>query len=219
MNLRQHISLLLFDTKQAFDRVWPDGLIYKLINLGFPHYLIGLIRSFLSGRCLQVRVGNALSGTRLISAGVPQGSKLSPILFNIYCHDIPTNEKITIAQYADDVALIYSSKTIEHGTGPLNCFLLKVLDWYSQWRFALNESKLEVVFLSRRNRTLPNIVVGSHSVPWSPYAKYLGVYIDRKLKWSKHLSATRSKTIGGIHRPEAFLQQPLHITSVKGTSL
>ena len=55
LNKSKHTSMLLLDAKQAFDRVWHDGLIYKLIQLDCPHYLIGIIKSFLSDRTFRVR--------------------------------------------------------------------------------------------------------------------------------------------------------------------
>lgn len=180
-NRRQHTSMLLLDARQVFGRVCHEGLIYKMTSLNFPHYLIALTQFFLSGQRIRVRDGRAVSEAQGITAGVPQGSKLSPILFNIYCYDIPTDDKVMIAQYADDVALIYSCSTIKHGTRRLNNYLRILLDWYSMWRFEINETKSEAVFFSRRNRFPPNIVVNSHEVPWSPSAKYLRVTFDRKL--------------------------------------
>ena len=104
--------MLLLHAKQAFGRVWHDGLIYKPIILNCPHYLIGLVQSFLSNRTFRVRTGKFLSNPQPITAGVPQGSKLSPTLFKIFSYDIPTSKKIMIAQYAEDTALLYTTKQI-----------------------------------------------------------------------------------------------------------
>lgn len=198
MNLRHQTTMLLLDAKQAFDRVWHDGLIHKLITLGYPHYLIGIVRSWLTGRRIRVRAGKSLSDPQEISAGVPQGSKLSPTLFNIYCYDIPTDKRIMTAQYADDVALIFSTRTITYATTHLNRFLPKLIDWYKKWRFEINETKSDAVFFSRHDRKPDNVIVNSHRVPWSSNAKYLGVTFDRKLNWTKQIEITRKKAVGAF---------------------
>lgn len=204
LNKRRHTTMLLLDAKQAFDRVWHPGLIHKLTELNFPDYLIGTIKSFLADRRFRVRVGESLSDPHLILAGVPQGSKLSPTLFNIYCHDIPTNDKILLAQYADDVALLSSSRTIVHSGAQLNSFIPKAMDWYQKWRFAINEAKSEAVFFSRRKRTPPNLSVNSHRIKWSSSAKYLGIILDRNLSWCKQIQATRNKIIGAYTQLKPF---------------
>ena len=198
-NDRWFTPMLLLDAKQAFDRVWHDGLIYKMIGLGFPHYLIGIIKSFLTDRNICVRVGKSLSTSRPITASVPQGSKLSPLLFNIYCHDIPVNPRIMTAQYADDVALVSSTNTISHATNRINKFLPGLIDWYHRWRFELNEKKSEAVLVTHKRQKLPpNIVVNGHVIPWSTNAKYLGTTFDHRYTWSCHIDATRNKARGAF---------------------
>ena len=206
MNRRRHTSMLLLDIQQAFDRVWHEGLIYKLIANNIPHYLIGTIKSYLSDRIIRVRVGNTLSSPKAISAGVPQGSKLSPLLFTLFCHDLPIQAPITTALYADDIALIDSTGTICHSTSRLNRFLPLLLRWYSTWKLSINKEKSTAIFISRRNRTPPNIVINGTSIPWCSSVKYLGVTIDRKLTWNKHLRLTRGKMIGAFVKLKPFFQ-------------
>ena len=70
-NRRQHTSMLLLDCKEAFDRVWYEGLISKLNKLGCPQYLIALIKSFLTDRFFRVRNGKKLSPPQPMTAKVP----------------------------------------------------------------------------------------------------------------------------------------------------
>uniref|UniRef100_A0A1Y1K0C8 Reverse transcriptase domain-containing protein n=1 Tax=Photinus pyralis TaxID=7054 RepID=A0A1Y1K0C8_PHOPY len=94
------------DIKQAFDRVWHNGLIYKLMQIQVPPYLLLTIKSFLTKRSFSTVINNHISEPKLIEAGVPQGSILAPILFNIYMHDIPEVENSSLAMFADDTAII-----------------------------------------------------------------------------------------------------------------
>ncbi|GFY16046.1 RNA-directed DNA polymerase from mobile element jockey [Trichonephila clavipes] len=94
------------DVEKAFDRVWHDGLLYKMIKLNFPSYIIHLVNSYLSDRTFQVKILATLSRIGTVSAGSPQGSILSPLLYNIYTHDFPTTPTVDVCLFADDAAII-----------------------------------------------------------------------------------------------------------------
>lgn len=140
------------------------------------------------------RVGKELSTSKSISAGVPQGSKLSPVLFNVYCADIPTRAKVQTALYADDIALISSSPRRETCAQPIQRHLPSLLNWYSQWGLRINESKSEAIFFSRRlSYRTPRLIVNQKHIPWSPCVKYLGVFLDRRLSWVRHIKYAKQK--------------------------
>jgi hypothetical protein len=80
---------IFFDIASAFDKVWHEGLLFKLINLKLPNHLITWIKEFLTDRVFCVRVGNSISVKKNIGAGVLQGAVLSPTLFSIFINDIP----------------------------------------------------------------------------------------------------------------------------------
>jgi retron-type reverse transcriptase len=82
---------VFLDIEKAFDTTWHPGLLYKLSVLEFPTSLIKLISSFLSQRKFGVSVEGEMFTPRKMQAGVPQGSVLSPTLYNIYINYTPTH--------------------------------------------------------------------------------------------------------------------------------
>lgn len=81
--------IALLDIEKAFDNVWHEGLIHKLIQYNFPVYLVKILQNYLSQRSSHVSIGSTLSDVYEVNAGVPQGSILGPLLYNLYTSDIP----------------------------------------------------------------------------------------------------------------------------------
>lgn len=81
-------AAISLDVEKAFDSVWHDGLRYKLYSTGLPDSALRFLSSFLQNRSIQVRVNGILSQPVPLLAGTPQGSVISPLLFNIYVNDL-----------------------------------------------------------------------------------------------------------------------------------
>jgi len=92
------------DVSQAFDKVWHDGLLYKL-KLLVPHTYFNVIKSYLTGRYFRVKFKEVHTDLHKIEAGVPQGSVLGPILYTLFTADIPLTPDVTLATFADDTAI------------------------------------------------------------------------------------------------------------------
>ncbi len=96
---------MYLDISKAFDRVWHDGLIHKLRRCGISGELLSLIRSFLTNRKQQTVSNWQNSDWGDISAGVPQGSILGPLLFLVYSNDLAANVKRNVKLFVDDTSL------------------------------------------------------------------------------------------------------------------
>jgi hypothetical protein len=119
------------DISQAFDRVWHEGLLYKIKPIFHPTYYL-LIKSYITDRYFHVRVGTSFSGLAKINAGVPRGGILSSLLYNIYAADQPTSPYTTIAEFADDKA-IFTIHDNPHIAPPnLQYHLDLMADWYKK---------------------------------------------------------------------------------------
>lgn len=198
-SLRQKLSigLVSLDMEKCFDRVWHNGLIYKLIMTNTPHYIIKIIHSFLQNRTFQVSVNNHLSNTHSISFGVPQGSVLSPTLYNIFIHDIPQIQNCQLALYADDTALFCTSRFAKHIINNLEKGVKKINSYYTRWKMSTNNNKTQVIFFTkRRTKQLPhrNFKIGDVEIEWQNTLKYLGIIFDKKLTFKDHIQTAIAKT-------------------------
>lgn len=149
-------SAVSLDVEKAFDAVWHDGLRYKLSSLGLPVKLCRFLSSFLHERTIRVRQGATLSQPVVLRAGTPQGSVLSPLLFLVYVNDIPIQPtgNCRAGQFADDMNLWTSSRTIPMSQVRLQRALKHIEDWCSKWRIKLNVGKTQLVSFSRRQKRL-----------------------------------------------------------------
>ena len=98
---RQYCSALFIGISQAFDKVWHEGLLYKICEV-LPTNTHKLLKSYLTTRSFQVRSKGTLSVSKKVNAGVPQGSILGPILYIIYTSDMPTSALTYTSTFADD---------------------------------------------------------------------------------------------------------------------
>jgi hypothetical protein len=192
-------GMLLLDIQKAFDKVWTQGLIYKLIQLRFPSQLIKLLHSYLTDRYFQVKVDGVLSEPKEITAGVPQGSILGPRLFTIYIHDLPEFAKTSTALFADDTAVYAHSHHAQVAGRQLQIHVNMLEQYYKKWNITINPEKTEVIVFTKKfknHRILTPIKVNNHNTKPTHTVKYLGVHLDKTLSYKQHIKATIQKAYG-----------------------
>lgn len=200
LNTYKPTGVVFLDVAKAFDRVWHEGLLFKLILKKFPNSLVNLVASYLRNRSFHVAIRGERSSSRQIRAGVPQGSILAPFLFNIFTSDMPTKLPGTeVALYADDAAIFSQSYDNAVIARNLQASLNELSQWYASWRMALNTSKTTATLFERkrssRKRTeLPKLSLNGDDIEWTPTSKYLGVTLDSKLTFKQHLKTVQKKT-------------------------
>ena len=107
--------MIFFDTKKTFDSVWDIGVLHKAMNDGLPAIFIRFLRSWLTNRTLQVRIGQTLSKTVRLKSDNPQGSVIAPTIWDYYTGDIPTtiSPHRDTAVYADDTAVAVTHRNVD----------------------------------------------------------------------------------------------------------
>lgn len=126
------------DIEKAFDKVWHEGLLYKMVKLHFPKWQTKLIKSYLHQREFEVTINNETSTTKQITAGVPQDSVLGPILFNVYIADLPELKYCKVAQFADDTTIFTHHRNKISLHKRLQADVDKIYNWFQDWKIKVN---------------------------------------------------------------------------------
>ena len=189
INTRKFTVGIFLDFTKAYDMLWIEGLIHKIINLDIGGNMIRWIRNFLTDRTIQVRVGDALSGTKKIENGIPQGSVISPILFLLMINDIPrSNDGTSTDIFADDTALWKSGNDLERIISQMQINLNNVRDWCATWGFMLSKEKtIAVIFTHRLVDNSSRLKIDGTGIQWKNEVRFLGVIFDKRMTWKQHI--------------------------------
>lgn len=198
-NLKKHTGMVTLDLEKSFDCVWHDGLIFKMIKIGFPTYLIFIVMSYLKNRFFQVFVNQAYSSRKYVAAGVPQGSLMGPVMFILYLYDMPKFKHVHRAIYADDTALYVSSWRTDTIQNRLRDAFRQLDNYFKKWKIKINKNKTELILFTRRRPIMPKALeLMGCEVPYSKHVKYLGVHLDSKLLLNHNLKFLRDKFFIGL---------------------
>ena len=109
---KNQVYVVLRDVAKAFDKVWHNGLKFKLLNLGLPIIIEKILCNFLYNRKAKINIGNDYSNYITLLGGVPQGSVLSPTLYTLFTNDLPSPEHGCIdVMYADDITQVITTQS------------------------------------------------------------------------------------------------------------
>jgi hypothetical protein len=140
------------------------------------------LKPYLPDRTFQVRYQEEYIKLYIIQSGVPQGSILGPILYSIFTADLPETEQQTLtATYADDTAILASHKNPITVSRKLQNHLNQFEKWLKRWRIKANEDKSTHVTFTLKRENCPIVTLNGNKIPQAETAKYLGIYLDRRL--------------------------------------
>ena len=179
------VGAVLTDLSKAFDCLNHKLLIAKLNAYGFDKNALTFVYSYLKGRKQRTKVNSIYSSWRDVNYGVPQGSILGPLLFNIFINDIFffINEA-KIANYADDNTAYTMAKSIETLLSKLENETSAILNWFRINEMKSNDDKCNLIVAN--NQSL-SINIGKNLIESCNSVELLGIKIDNELKFEEHV--------------------------------
>ena len=198
LDKRNIAGALLTDLSKAFDCLNHELLIAKLEAYGFNHLSLAYIYSYLSDRKQRTKVNNSFSEWADTKSGIPQGSIIGPLLFNIYINDIffIVDER-KLANYADDTtpyAIESDIETILNNLGNDTSILIK---WFNDNYFKMNANKCHLLITNHDDKV--SAIIDGQTIYNSKSVKLLGVCIDNKLDFTEHVSNICKKVSKKLH--------------------
>jgi exonuclease III len=155
-NYNKKTCAIFYDIASAFDKVWHEGLIYKIDKYKFPSYLTRILDNYLNDRCFKVRINDQVTNNLDIKCGVPQGGVLSPILFSIYINDLPINKNNdeTSLLFADDLVEMFIVDRVDEETSNyINKHLKDLETWLNKWRLKMAPHKCAYLIFSKNKKS------------------------------------------------------------------
>jgi hypothetical protein len=205
---RQLTIATFFDINKAFDKIWHEALIYKLLHI---HKLsistVLLLTNFLTNRKIKIKINNSYSNEIPLHAGTPQGAILSPTIFNLWVADIPQpSPGSNLSQFADDIATWSTNKSPTSALKDAQEYNNQIANWCNKWRILLAPNKTQFIIFSRKTtpltarytQTINGTVIKAQST-----ATFLGITFDEQLK----LHAHHQKTITQLKQRTALFNK------------
>ena len=193
---RQVCIAVFFDLSCAYDSVWHLGLLYKLQQKGIRGKMLAWIREYLKNRSFKVLFEGAISPVHIIRSGVPQGAILSPTLFNVMLSDLPRVRGVTLAEYADDIAIYCSGPDLGEVQARIQAQVNQIFNWTQFWGFRLNPEKTKGLLFTCKNVNYPHVRIDNVNIEFVRTYKYLGLLLDSPaLGWKDHINHLRESCI------------------------
>ena len=196
------VGAVLMDLSKAFDCIPHELLVAKLSAYGFEKNTLKFFLSYLKGRKQATNIKGNLSPFMDILAGVPQGSILGPVIFNIFINDMhDIFEKCELRNFADDNTLDGHAQTQRELIDILEIDSKKAINWFDENHMIANPDKFKGIIVHKDGRDTSGIElsINNEIIKSSKDVLLLGITIDNKLSFSKHISEICKKSANQLN--------------------
>ena len=213
LDSREYFGLIIMDLSKAFDCLPHRLFLCKLHKYGVSKEACKLLHSYLLNRRQRAKIGCSRSDWVEMNKGVPQGSVLGPLIFNIFINDIIfyLRGDCSIFNYADDNTIGIAHKDLTELKGQLVKCTEKAIKWFESNHMKSNASKFQAMIMKPGPSTEPIMVdINGQSVHPSDCVKLLGIHVDDKLRFQNHISvicSRASQQINALNRISKFLSK------------
>ncbi|CAM4640541.1 unnamed protein product [Lepidochelys kempii] len=187
------VDIVYLDFQKAFDKVPHQRLLSKVSCHGIRGKVLSWIGNWLKDRKQRVGITCQFSEWREVNSGVPQGSVLGPVLFNILINDLEKGVNSEVAKFADDTKLLKIVK-YQSDCEELQKDLTKLGDWATKWRMKFNVDKCKAMHIGKHNPNYTYKMIGS-KLAVTLQERDLGIIVDSSLKTSTQCAAAVKKAI------------------------
>lgn len=189
LEAKESVAMVSTDLSKAFDSINHEGLTKKLQTADVPNNVIKVIENYLSGRKTYGRFRTTNGEVKPVPHGVPQGSILGPVIFNLYVHDIWNQRDhirgLKLSQYADDLCIINRSPDPDCATHRAGWAADTVIDYYRRWGLKCNVDKTECAMFTHKRNYRRTIRIKEEVIEYKNSIKYLGVHLDKTMTMGK----------------------------------
>ena len=190
---RDALVAVAIDLSKAFDSMNRGLLLAKLLAYGFSHSAVTLMTSYLVGRQQRVKVQGTFSTYRTITRGVPQGSILGPLLFNLFINDLNySTPNLSLRIYVDDTTGYASNASPTVLEVVINNDLKTLASRFNANDLTVNNPKSQAISLGARVHNY-HFEINDSNIELSDSLKILGVTLDRRLNFREHLRIQHKK--------------------------
>ena len=186
----EYVGVILMDLSKAFDCLPHDLLVQKLEAYGLSEAACKLLSSYLDNRKQRIKYGGTTSEWTEILRGVPQGSILGPLLFNIFMNDFfyLMENQCDIYNYADDNTLSFHAHNLEFMKATLESAANMGIQWFRQNGMQANPNKFQAMLLGAKNENDFKFQIDGFTISTERCVKLLAVYIDHNLIFQSHVT-------------------------------
>ncbi|GFN82086.1 Pol-like protein [Plakobranchus ocellatus] len=199
---KKQVLAVFSDLEKAYDTTWRYGILKDLFDLDFRGRLPIFFSNFLKHRHFKVKAENTFSSSYHQEKGVPQGSILSPMFFNLKINNIikSVSKHVNASLFVDDFAIYAEGKHLQHLERTIQLCINNVQKWDSDNGFRFSVSKTTCVHLHRqRIYTEPALHLDGQPIHVKGEAKFLGVVFDSKLNFSSHVKYLKKKCLKALN--------------------